>query len=199
MTNEDRRDPNSPGRREEDERWLKVQEQIMNLVTAERTDQQELTVMKTEVTKLHDHIDDLDDYLRGVVGNESLDNRVVILENQNTSNSVLLRQIKKQIEDLKSTLAGIQLQEAVIGKTEAVLRGRFTEWLKFWGPIIIASLGLVIPITKIALTRLHPFEDTTYRPDDKLKEQIEMDKKKRHAREAKKKLRAPEKIQATIP
>ncbi len=175
MVGEDRRDPNNWGRRQEDERWLKVQEQIMNLVTAERTDQQELGTVKQAVLKLSDHVEDLDDYLRGVAGDESLDNRVVLLERESTGNSVLLRQIKRQIEDLKDTVSNLKISSAVSQVSE---EKHLSKLIKFWLPIILASIGLLIPLTKLAIDKIH-FIEGDYRPDERLRRQIEEDKKRR--------------------
>lgn len=178
----------------EESRWLKVQEQIMNLVTAERTDQQELSVMKTQVGKLIDHVEDLDDYLRGVAGEESLDNRVVLLERESTANHVLLRQIKRQLEDLKDIVSGMQIQSAISQGTDAKQRNWFMAKLTFWGPIIIASLGLIVPLTKIACDQFS-FDQAVYRPDDRLRRQIERDKKSQRARDVQKKVREIEDVQ----
>lgn len=195
---DDRRDPSRPGRREEDERWLKVQEQIMNLVTAERTDQQELTTMKAEVLKLTDHLDDLDDHLRGVAGRESMDSRVLLLERESAGNRLILRQIKKQLDDLTMDVSGFKIHRSIIKESEQSRLERFLAWLKFWGPIILALIALIIPLAKLTLDYKpkSSIDDAEYRPDERLRQQIELDKKSKHAKDVKKKLRALEQIQA---
>lgn len=167
----------------------------MNLVTAERTDQQDLGVIKTQVSKLSDHVEDLDDYLRGVAGEESLDNRVVLLERESTANSVLLRQIKRQLEELKETVAGIKIDSAISHGTDERQRSWLSTKLGFWGPIIITAIGLVVPLSRIACDRVRSLEDTEYRPDERLRRQIEKDKKSNHAKEVQKKLKTLETIQ----
>lgn len=187
-------------RREDDLRWLKVQEQIMNLVTAERTDQQELSSMKIEVGKLADHVEDLDDHLRGVAGRESMDSRMVLVERENTGTGILLREIKKQLEELIKDVSAIKIQRAITKESENTKFQRFTAWLVFWGPIIIATLALVLPLTKIILDSRSKIPDNvTYRPDEKLRRQIELDKKSKHAKEVQRKLKALEQIQAHNP
>lgn len=167
----------------------------MNLVTAERTDQQELTALKVDVERLSGHVEDIDDYLRGVAGSDSLDNRVVLLERDSTANGVLLRQIKKQLEELKTSLADIRIATAISQGTESNKRGRLTQWLGFYGPIIITAIGLVIPLTKIACDHQRAFSDE-YRPDERLRKQIEADRKSQRGKEAAKRLKELEKAQA---
>lgn len=193
MVEDDRRDPSKFGRRDEDERWLRVQEQIMNLITAERTDQQELTAMKSEVVKLADHIEDLDDYLRGVTGNESLDNRVVLLERESTGNTTLLRQIKKEIEGLKTQISDLKIYSAINLGTE---EKRSNKLFKFWLPIILAIIAMIIPFTKMACDRAESVANNVeYRPDERLRRQIEADKKSQRGKAVQKKLKELEKIQ----
>ncbi len=145
-----------PGRREEDLRWLKVQEQVMNLVTTQRTNQQELAKIDVELGKLSDHVEDVDDHLRGVAGQDSLDTRVTILEKEFQMHGALLRRISEQfgglhklMEQLKEDVSTIKITKAITEKTDGTRTERLREWLKFWGPIIIASLALVIPLAKL--------------------------------------------------
>lgn len=195
MSEMDRRS-DEPGRREEDRRWLKVQEQIMNLVTAERTDQQELSAIKIEVSKLADHVDDLDEHLRGVAGHESLDSRVVLLERASTANTVLLKEINCQLKQLTTDVAAIQIHRAIDKEVSKTKAEKFSEWLKFWGPIIIAAIALIIPLTKMVLEhREKTLNEVHYRPDERLRRQIEADKRSRRAKEVAQKLKALEKIQ----
>ena len=184
-----------------DRRWLRVQEQIMNLVTAERTDQQDLASLKAQVGKLADHIEDLDDHLRGVAGHDSLDSRVVLLEREGHANSMVVRDIRKQLDDVKETLSGIKLHRSMSKEFESTRSERFTAWLKFWGPIILASISLVIPLAKLAFEYKAKQDeiDAQYRPDEKLRRQIELDKRSQRAKVVKKKLRTLEKIQETRP
>ncbi len=168
----------------------------MNLVTAERTDQQELSSIKIEVAKLGDHVEDLDDHLRGVSGHESLDSRVVLLERESTGNTVILRQIKVQLEQLTKEVAALQIHRAINKEVEKTRSERFSEWMKFWGPIIIALIALVIPLTKMTMEYIDKLQSQAhYRPDERLRKQIEADKKSRRAKEVKKKLEEIEKIQ----
>jgi hypothetical protein len=198
IPDDERREPNKAGRREEDNRWLKVQEQIMNLVTAERTDQQELTSIKADVSRLSDHVEDIDDCLRGVAGSDSLSNRVALLERESTANGVLLRQIKKQIEELRVSLADLKIANAISRGTEDNKRSRMAQWLGFWGPIIITSIGLSVPLAKVIVEHIEKTRvfDDTYRPDERLRRQIEADKKSQRGKEAAKRLRELEEAQA---
>ncbi len=96
-------------------------------------------------------MEDLDDHLRGVAGVGSLDTRIEVLERESTSNGVLLRQIKKKLEEVKDDVSAIKLVRALNKESDATHQERFREWLKFWGPIIIATLALVVPLSKLAV------------------------------------------------
>lgn len=173
----------------------------MNLVTAERTDQQELAAIKTQVGKLSDHIEDLDDHLRGVAGHDSLDSRVVVLEREGRALMMVVTEIRKQLDDVKEALSGIKLHRSISKEFESTKIERFTAWLRFWGPIIIASISLVIPLVNMALEYKDKQDelDAQYRPDERLRRQIESDKRSQRARDVRKKLRSLEKIQEQRP
>lgn len=199
MSEDDRRSDES-GRREEDRRWLKVQEQIMNLVTAERTDQQELSAIVIEVAKLTDHVEELDDHLRGVAGRESIDSRVLLLERASTADTVLLKEISRQLNQLATDVAAIQIHRAINKEVDKTNAQRFSEWLKFWGPIIIAIIALIVPFAKMFFDHIDKIQiEATYRPDEKLRKQIEADKKSKRARLVKERLDELEKVQQVRP
>ena len=129
----------------------------MNLVTTQRTNQQELAKMETELVKLADHVEDLDEHLRGVAGKESMDTRVSVMEKDVFQHGVLLRQIAKHfgsletmVGEIKTDLAAIKIGRALSKESEAGRLDRFKEWLKFWGVIISLGIGLIVPLATIA-------------------------------------------------
>lgn len=152
----DNRRSDDPGRRAEDDRWLKVQKDVMSLVTATRDGQRSLAKLEIEVGKLSDHVDDVDDHLRGVAGKESLDTRVTLLEKEFEMHGVLLRRISDQfgslhtmMEEMKEDVAIFKITKAVSEKVDGTRNERIKEWLKFWGPIILATLALIVPLAKL--------------------------------------------------
>ena len=162
-----------PGRREDDLRWLEVQKQLMNLVTTQVTNQNEIAKLDIAVGELADHVDEVDEHLRGVGGKESVDTRVTVMEKDVFQHGVLLRRISDMAD------------QRDVGRAE-----RFKEWLKFWGPIIIATLALVGPkVTFNNWNKLTSFlRNDEYRPDERLRKQIEADKKGQRGKAVKKKL-----------
>jgi hypothetical protein len=188
---EERRGDDS-GRREEDRRWLKIQEQVMNLVTATRTAQQELAKVETEVVRLSDHVEEVDEHLRGVGGKESLDTRITVVEKDVFQHGVLLRQVAKMEKDL----AGLKVGRAMVKESEAGRLERFKEWLKFWGVILALILGMVVPLATLIVNNWDKIKpkppSAEYRPDDRLRKEIEADKKSARAKVVKKKLEAIE-------
>src|SRR5688572_22049030 len=194
-----------PGRREEDRRWLKMQETVMNLVTTLRTVQSDLAKAEKQVDKCADRVDDVDDYLRGGVG-ESLDTRMVLLEreekahgNELRAHGGLLRDLNKQMSDLKDDVNSLTLHKSINIDAESTRTDRLKVWLKFWGPIILSSLALIVPLARLAFDSLDKIQffagNVEYRPDERLRKQIEEDKKSQRARKVKKKLEALEKYQ----
>jgi chromosome segregation ATPase len=135
-----------PGRREEDRRWEKFQEQVMNLVTSSRTNQVALASLEKEVSKLGDHVEDVDDHLRGVAGKESLDTRVTVMEKAVFQNDVLLREISKKfgsletlVREIKSDISTLKFHRAIEDKTDTGRAERFKDlssslaW-RWWSP-----------------------------------------------------------------
>ena len=193
---DDRRN-DDPGRREDDKRWLKVQSELMNLVTAQRTSQQVISKVEIELGKIADHVDDVDDHLRGVSGHESMDTRMAIVEREVTSHGVILHQISKDVGQITKDLAGVTIHRAISKEFNSSRMDRFKEWLKFWGAIIVASIALIVPLAKVFFDYRAKIRDNVdYRPDEKIRKQIELDKKSQHAKDVQKKLTALEQIQA---
>jgi len=153
-----------PGRRTEDDRWLKVQKDVVNLVTATREGQRSLAKLEIEVGKLSDHVEEVDDHLRGVAGKESLDARVAILEKEFDMHGVLLRRISDQCNTFSSTLqelrVDIQAQKIVKGvmdKTEGTQFARFKEWLTFGRAVVLAVIALIVPLATLVATNWEKF------------------------------------------
>lgn len=186
---------------DENTRWERVQEQVMNLVTTQRTIQQDLAKMETENVRLAEHVEEVDDHLRGVAG-ESLDTRVVILEreskaygNELLAYGGLLRDLNKQLNDLQSDMHSFKIRKDISSEAEASRTERFKEWLKFWGPIVIASLALAPQAGKFVVNfweKSRAVPPAEYRPDERLRKQIEADKKGARGRAVKRKLAALE-------
>ncbi len=176
----------------------------MNLVSAQRSSQVALEGLEKEVAKLDDHVEDVDDHLRGVAGRESIDTRVTIMEKDVMQHNVLLRQIAKHfgtletmVGEIRSDIATFKISRSFAEKTEAVQTERFKEWLKFWGPIIIACLALLVPLTKAIVNHWIAYRfsvrPAVYKPDERLRKQIEADKRGVRGRQVKKRLEALEK------
>lgn len=148
------------GRREEDRRWLKVQKDVMDLITTQRTNQQVLATMEIELGKIQEHVEEVDDHLRGVAGRDSLDTRVTLTEKDLVQHGVMLHRISdqfthlqsmihQQLGDIKAELGKLQFQKSMADEVEKTKTDRFMAWLKFWGPIILASIALILPVTKL--------------------------------------------------
>lgn len=142
---EDRRNEDA-GRREDDRRWLKVQGEIMNLVTAQRTTQQVIGKLEVEVGKLEDHVEDVDDHLRGVAGRDSMDTRVAVMEREVTAHGVLLRKISRDLDGIKADVSAIKIHRAITKEVDSTNLERLQEWLKFWGPIIGGAIAIIVPL-----------------------------------------------------
>lgn len=140
------------GRREEDERWLKVQKEIMDLVTSVRTTQQGVTKLDLQVGKLEDHVDDVDDHLRGVAGHDSMDTRVAVLERSSAESNALLRSLHKKIDAQNRVLDAIQIElggkkiaSALVAEAEGSKLERFKQWMQtIWGPLATLFMTGVI-------------------------------------------------------
>lgn len=141
----------------------------MNLVTAQRTNQQVLTSLEIQVGKVQDHVEDVDEHLRGVAGQPSLDTRVAIMENEIRAHGVLLRHISdqfgglekllsKDMAEIKAELSAIKMMDAMQEKAEQTKSERFKEWLKFWGPIVLATLALIVPLAKLTFDNWEKIE-----------------------------------------
>ncbi len=197
------------GRREEDRRWLKVQEQVMNLVTTQRTNQQELATLEVEVVRLSDHVEDLDDHLRGVAGKESLDVRVTLLEKEFDMHGVLLRRISDQftglhklIEELRTDVSTFKIKREIGKESEATRVERLKTWLGFWGPTTALVFGLIVPLATLAFQHWDKiqqlFRKDARPPVVQMQQAVEAEKKSSRAKVVKKKLEAIEKTREAL-
>src|ERR1700759_3255347 len=91
-------------RREEDQRWLDIQKELLSLVAALRTEQQVSANREVEVQRLIEHVEDLDEHLRGVGGKESLDTRINIYKHTLDGHTNLLSQLSKRIAALEKSI-----------------------------------------------------------------------------------------------
>ncbi|PYS91484.1 MAG: hypothetical protein DMF62_02415 [Acidobacteria bacterium] len=115
-----------------------MQKDVMNLITAQRTTQQALASIEIHVGKLSDHVEEVDDHLRGVAGRESLDARVAIIEHEQTQHGRLLSRIVDQLDDIQADVSKLTIRRAVSKEVDT----EKTEWYKsFWLPIILALLA----------------------------------------------------------
>jgi hypothetical protein len=197
-------------RRDEDRRWLKMQEEVMNIITTQRTNQQALATMEIEIGKLSEHVEEVDDHLRGVTG-ESLDARIVILErlvrdahtNELRAHGNLLRQISSQftaldrsvitqIGDLKAELGKLQFQKSMEEESDKSKTERFKEWMKLWGSTIIAVISFATAATTVVLenwdkisTSFHSQKGATFSDQwvDAIRRQREDPKEKKRLRQ----------------
>lgn len=158
-----------------------------------REDDSRLAKLEIEVSKLADHLDEVDDHLRGVAGHDSLDTRVTVLEKEFQMHGALLRRISDQfsglhtmIDGMKHALSKIEISREIGGEVEKTRVDRLKEWLRFWAPII--ALILTIAFDNREMFR----PDPKYRPDARLRKQIEADKRSQRAKMVKKKLEALE-------
>lgn len=174
----------------------------MNIITTQRTNQTFLAGLETQVGKLADHVEEVDDHLRGVAG-ESLDTRTVILEregkahwNELRAHGNLLRQISSQVAEIKDELSGFKIQKGIAEGTEHVHeknKGEKREWYKtFWLPIILAALGAAGWFGQYVVTNREEvrgwFERERLDPV-KMRAQIEKDKRGPRGKAVKKKLK----------
>lgn len=173
----------------------------MNLVSAQRSSQVALEGLEKEVSKLDDHVDDVDDHLRGVAGRESLDTRVVVLEREMKAHGNelmiyggLLRELDKKISELKTDVHSLKFQKSMNKEIETGRLETMKEWLRFWGPIIIACLALIVPLATVVANHWSAFmfsmRDAEYKPDERLRKQIAADKKSARGRAVKNRLAA---------
>lgn len=160
------------GRRFDDDRWLKVQKEIMGLVTSVRSAQQSQAKLEVQFGKLEDHVDDVDDHLRGVAGHDSMDTRVAVLERSNTANNVLLREIKRKLDDqksiideIRSDLASIKIHRSISKEYDSSKMERFKEWMKLWGAMSLASIALIVPLATLAFQNWDKVERMWKKPD----------------------------------
>ncbi len=192
-----------PGRRDEDARWLKVQKDVMTLVTSTRESQRGIAKLEIEVGKLADHVEDVDDHLRGVAGKESLDTRVTILEKEFEMHGVLLRRISDQftslhafMEEIKHDVSTFKIRRDIGKESEGTRLERLKTWLSFWGPIIALVFGLVVPVGTLLFQhwdKLFPARKVEYKPDERLRKEIAADKAGERGKKVKEKLEAIEK------
>lgn len=180
----------------------------MMLVTAVRESQRGIAKLEIEVGKVTDHVEDVDDHLRGVAGKESLDTRVTIVEKEFEMHGVLLRRISEQftslhklMDELKHDVSTFKIRREIGKESEGTRLERLKAWLSFWGPIIALVFGLVVPVGTEVFKhwdKLFPARSVQYKPDDKLRKEIEADKKGARAKTVKKKLEAIEKERAAL-
>lgn len=166
----------------------------MNLVSARRADQQGLAKLEIEVSKLADHIDEVDEYLRGDTGSDSVATRMSVLEKDVYGHGVALKNFGR----LETYVATLKIHRGLGEKAGADKADRFKEWLKFWGVIISLAIGLIVPLATLVFNnwdKIRPPPSDDYRPDERLRKQIEADKKSQRAAAVKKKLAALEKVQ----
>ena len=186
----------TPGRRDEDRKWERVQEQLMNLVTTQVTTQQTITNLSVELEDLTEHVSEVDSFLRGGKDSDrhSLETRLAMAERGVTQSEVLLRQISRQSAQLKesldaqfktitSDLSLLKINRAMEEKSEATKSERFKEWLRFWGPIILAGLALVVPLAKLSFDNWDKiatnFKRDTRAPIEQIQDEIKKERKKR--------------------
>jgi len=166
----------------------------MNLVTAQRTSQQDLAKVEIEVGKLTDHVDDVDEHLRGVAGNQSLDVRVTLLQSEIDRLKEVNRHFLKKVDallTLEKEVAALSITKAVAKETESTRSDRAKIWLGFWGPIILVALAWVQPLARFTVNNWAKFRappSADYRPDERLRKEIEADKKGARGKAVRKKL-----------
>lgn len=175
-------------RREEDRKWLKFQEQLMNLVTTQRTSQQDLAKLETEVTQLAEHVEEVDDHLRGVAGKESMETRVTVMEKEVFQHGVLFPAFAKHVGALEKDLETIKIHRGIAEKLDVGKLERFKEWLRFWGPIIIASMVWIGPMARVVMRYWSKPVNIEYRMDERLRKEIEADKRSTRKKAVDKKL-----------
>lgn len=137
-------------RREQDNLWLATQKELMNLVAALRTEQQVSANREVEVQKLIEHVEDLDEHLRGVGGKESLDTRINLYEHTLGGHTRLFGELSKRIRALEDAIAqakkdlwALQYQNSVDSQKEGTKTERLKEWLGFWGKVIAIAAPII--------------------------------------------------------
>lgn len=152
-------------RRADDERWLNIQKEMLSLVAALRTEQQVSANREIEVQRLIEHVEDIDEHLRGVGGKESLDTRINIYKHTLDGHTNLLSQISRRISSLEDIIHkdlvkmqqdifALQYQKSVKEQTESAKPDRLKTWLGFFEkgwpyavPILAAILGGIYQMT----------------------------------------------------
>lgn len=162
------------GRRAEDSHWLSLEKQVANLAAAQLASQSAFAKLEIEVGRLSDHVEDVDDHLRGVAGKESIDTRVALLERKFDMHGVMLnrisqqftevhklledslKQIRSDIQALSGDVSAMKVQRAIAAgtselkeKSEATRLDRLKAWLSFWGPPLALIIGLVVPLATL--------------------------------------------------
>lgn len=170
----------------------------MTLVTATRESQRGIAKLEIEVGKLADHVEDVDEHLRGVAGKESLDTRVTIVEKEFEMHGVLLRRISDQfttlhalIEELKTDVSTFKIKREIGRESEATRMERLKTWLSFWGPIIALTFGLVVPVATLVFQhwdKIVPLFHHEKQTVASIEREIEIDKKGPHGKAVRKKL-----------
>jgi hypothetical protein len=183
----DNRRNNEP-RREEDSRWLKIY-------------QQAIANLEVEIGNLKEHVEEVDDHLRGVAG-ESLDTRVVILEkmdkthtNELRAHGSLLMRISDKLEEMKSDLSTLKVMKAMSKESAVTRADRFKEWLKFWGPIILGLFALMSSQSKLIFDNWEKIEPLFHGKQwdaKKLQEEVDREKKGPRGKAVRKKIKAIE-------
>ncbi len=186
-----------PGRRQEDRRWLKLQEQVMDLV------KEELAKIEIEVVKLSDHVEAVDDHLRGVEGRDSIDTRVALLEKEFEMHGVLLRQISAQcgsfvttLQEVRTDLHSMKIAKAMTEKVESTKFERFKEWLTLGRAVILALIALVVPLATLIVTewdKIAPVFHYQHQTAEQIQKEIELQKKGPRGKAVRKKLAEIEK------
>ncbi len=202
----DDRRGDDPGRRDDDARWLKVQKDVMTLVTSTRESQRGIAKLEIEVGKLADHVEDVDDHLRGVAGKESLDTRVTILEKEYHMHGILLQKISDQftslhalIEELKTDVSTFKIKRAIAKEFDGTKVERLKLWLTFWGPIIALVFGLVVPLATLSFQHWSQIREVfhhTPQTVESIQKEIEVDRRGPRGKALKKKLADWEKERA---
>lgn len=170
----------------------------MNLVAARRADQQGLAKLEMEVARLAEHVEEVDDHLRGVTGKESVDTRLIMMEKEEFEQKTILREFVKHVGSLEKDLDSIKIHRGIEEKSDAGKLDRFKAWLHFWGPVIIACLALVVPLAKMAVDKGYFARTIQYKPDDRLRKEIEADKKGTRGKAVKDKLEAIERTRKSL-
>lgn len=174
----------------------------MSIVTTQRTNQQALANLEVELGRLQEHVEEVDDHLRGVAGKESLDTRVTLIERDSHKDSVLLHQMVKkfdaleraittQLNGITSDLTNMKFQEVLEDKVNKTKSERFKEWMKLWGATIIAVLSFATAVTTVAVENWDKLSSSFHsRKSDSYSDQwVAAIEKQKHDPKEKKRLR----------